>query len=172
MRLQGDKNFWISGNIVNIVQQSLHKNVQNAVLKMELSLCVAIPCKSCAFLHFFGCPKQISCWNSIELCSVYSNRMLIQMIYRWRKHTLWISKADLFWEVKKRITACTSQERLHAVTASFSILHSVHFCEAIATQFLQYCQKFKNYVSLQFHIDRFIKRWEKKGNLLLRRPSC
>ncbi len=48
--------------------------------------------------------------------------------------------------------------QLHATAASFLILHSVHFCEAIATQFLQCCQKLKNYISLQFHIDWFTKR--------------
>ncbi len=43
------------------------------------------------------------------------------------------------------------QSVTHPVTsASFSIPCSVYFCEAIATQFLQWCQKLKNYISLQF----------------------
>ncbi len=48
--------------------------------------------------------------------------------------------------------------QLHATAAPFSILHSLYFCEAIATQFLACCQKVKNYISLQFHIDQFTKR--------------
>ncbi len=32
--------------------QSLPKNVRNAVLKMELPLCVVTPCKVCTVIHF------------------------------------------------------------------------------------------------------------------------
>ncbi len=49
------------------------------------------------------------------------------------------------------------------MTASFSILCFILFCEALNMQFLQCCQKLKNYISLQFYIDGHRKRLEKKN---------
>ncbi len=66
---------------------------------------------------------------------------------------------------KKRVTALTSQGTTTCNNSSFSILRSVHFCEEIATQFLQCSQKLKNYISLQFHIEQFTKCGEKKCKL-------
>ncbi len=68
-----------------------------------------------------------------------------------------------FGQQKNKEVPATCKARLHAMAAPFSILHSVGFCEGIATQFLQGCEKLKNNISLQFHINQFIKYWEKSG---------
>ncbi len=57
--------------------------------------------------------------------------------------------------------------QLHAMAAPFSMLDSIRFCDAIAAQFLQCCQKLKNYISPQFHVDRFTKRWKKNIGKLI-----
>ncbi len=50
--IAGRYNFWVSGNTVKITRQSLHKNVQNGVLKMELPLHVVASCEVCTLIYF------------------------------------------------------------------------------------------------------------------------
>ncbi len=114
------------------------------------------------FIHTETEAYECSCkWQGEArawMCKCGINKAL-QLPYT--KHTsLWISTADLFWAVKSRITTHTSQAQLHTTAVPFSILHSLHFCEAIVTQFLQCCQKLKNYISLQFHTsEKTYTRW-------------
>ncbi len=50
--IAGRCNFWASGNTVKIAQQSLYKNQQNAVLKVELPLHVVALCEMSAIICF------------------------------------------------------------------------------------------------------------------------
>ncbi len=51
VKLQGDIIFEFLETL-KIMWQSLYKNVQNAVLKMELLLHVVVPCEVCSVIHF------------------------------------------------------------------------------------------------------------------------
>ncbi len=93
-----------------------------------------------------------------EVCSRHRRIICIDILLPYTKNmSLRILTADLFWVVKKRRTTCISQGATTHNISSISILCSVHFCEAIVTQFLQCFQKLKNYFSLQFHVDWFTK---------------
>ncbi len=58
-------NFWVSSNTVKITWQSLRKNLQNTVLKMELPLRVVAPCEVRVGIRFLP-PKTNQLLKFIE----------------------------------------------------------------------------------------------------------
>ncbi len=80
-------NFWVSGNTVKITWQSLHKNVQNTVLKMELPLCVVAPCNVRVGIRFFTIQNKSAVEIHREVCVCHHRISCIDIQLLYTKHT-------------------------------------------------------------------------------------
>ncbi len=92
--------------------QSLHKNGQNTVLKMELPLRVVTPCEVHVGIHFFTIRNKSALEIHREVCSCHCRISCIDIQFLYTKHTSsWILIADLFWVEEKWVAVHTSQGR-------------------------------------------------------------
>ncbi len=99
-----------------------------------------LPAKTNQLLKFIG-----MCVHAITVSSVTVT------VYR----TLFTMNLNSWFVLGgKKPNICVHHTWCNYTADPFSILHSIHFWEVIASQFLQCCQKLKNYISLQFHIDQ------------------
>ncbi len=163
MKLQGDIIFEFLATLYKLCSIGFTKTYRT-LLEMELPLRVVIHCESRALLHFFYCPKQISCWNSIRKCVWCA---VTVCIYRWYiegANTLPYDSSNSWFVLagKRRITTCTSQG---AITHNGRFIFNTAFhtflwsnCYTIFTVL----PETQNYISLQFHVDWFTKCREKK----------
>ncbi len=88
---------------------------------MELLLHVVVPCEVHAVIRFFTTKNKSAVGIYREVCSVYGNCMSIFPM----NFNSWFVLGG------KKMNNCT-----HLTAAPFSLLCSVHFCQAIVTQLL------------------------------------
>ncbi len=75
---------------------------------MDPLLCVDTLCEVHAVILFFTAQNESAIEIHREVCSVYGMNIYTNAAMVWTR-SLWISTADLFWAVKRQITACTWQ---------------------------------------------------------------